>query len=120
MNGNIKKHLQAIAAVLIMALTAVSSLTPAAAESYTASTMRLLHYEGDIEITDASGASRFIMENVRFASGENLKQVQYPREGSAFSGVFPFHAGGIFHAKQPEMLQICGLSMLFEGAENGR
>ena len=42
-------------------------------ENYTASTMRLLRYEGDVEILDTSGDPRFVMEDVRFSSGETLK-----------------------------------------------
>ena len=59
---------------LIIALMAlVLALCQAAfAESYDAGTMRLLHYEGAVEILDASGEPRFIMENVRFDSGETL------------------------------------------------
>ena len=42
------------------------------AEDYTASTMRLLRHEGTIEITDASGKKRAVLENVRFSSGEAM------------------------------------------------
>jgi hypothetical protein len=41
-------------------------------ETYTASTMRLLHYEGSVEIEDASGESGLVMENIRFNSGDSL------------------------------------------------
>ena len=44
----------------------------ASAESYDASTMRLLRYAGEIEILDATGNPRFVMENARFGSGETL------------------------------------------------
>ena len=44
-----------------------------AAESYTAQTMRLLHYEGTVEIEDPTGKPRFVMENARFASGEAMR-----------------------------------------------
>ena len=44
----------------------------ASAESYEASTMRLLRYEGNVEISDASGNARFVMENARFNSGETM------------------------------------------------
>ncbi len=44
----------------------------ALAEDYTAQTMRLLHYEGEVEIQDTNGKSRFVMENVRFKSGEAM------------------------------------------------
>ena len=42
------------------------------ADSYTANTMRLLHYEGDVEVEDEAGNPRFIMENVRLNSGESM------------------------------------------------
>ena len=42
------------------------------AEDYTASTMRLLRHEGTVEITDASGKKRAVLENVRFSSGESM------------------------------------------------
>ena len=42
------------------------------AESYTASTMRLLHYEGEVEIEDETGTSRFVTENALFNSGESM------------------------------------------------
>ena len=44
-----------------------------AEEEYSAQVMRLLHYEGDVEIEDASGESAFIMENIRLSSGQALK-----------------------------------------------
>ena len=44
----------------------------AAAETYDASTMRLARYEGDVTIEDADGKARFVMENVRFRSGESM------------------------------------------------
>ena len=42
------------------------------AESYTATTMRLLRYEGSVEIVDESGKSSLVMENIRFNSGQSL------------------------------------------------
>ena len=45
----------------------------ALADSYTASTMRLIHYEGTVEIEDASGNPRAVMENARLNSGEAMK-----------------------------------------------
>ena len=42
------------------------------AEDYTASTIRLLRHEGTVEITDASGKKRAVLENVRFSSGEAM------------------------------------------------
>ena len=42
------------------------------AETYTATTMRLLRYEGTVEIVDSSGKSGLVMENIRLNSGESL------------------------------------------------
>ena len=59
----------AIIALLVMVLL----LCPTAlAESYSAGTIRLLHHEGEVEILDAAGETRFIMDNVRFDNGETL------------------------------------------------
>ncbi len=44
-----------------------------AEESYSASAMRLLRYNGTVQIFDVSGAPRFLLENVRFASGEAME-----------------------------------------------
>ena len=43
------------------------------AESYDASTMRLLRHDGTVQIYDVSGAPRFLLVNVRFASGEAME-----------------------------------------------
>lgn len=56
--------------LLVFSGTAARS---AIAESYSATGMRLLKYEGSVEIEDASGQPRFVLENVRFDSGEALK-----------------------------------------------
>ena len=58
------------ACLLVFSGTAARS---AIAESYSATGMRLLKYEGSVEIEDASGQPRFVLENVRFDSGEALK-----------------------------------------------
>ncbi|MBR0464248.1 MAG: FecR domain-containing protein [Clostridia bacterium] len=60
--------------VVIMALLLALTLCGTAlAESYSGSTIRLLRYEGDVEITDPAGSPRFIMPNARFSDGETLK-----------------------------------------------
>lgn len=56
-------------AVLVFAHSAGSNVS---AESYSAYTMRLLRYEGNVEIQNEAGESRFVMENVRFESGEAM------------------------------------------------
>ena len=56
--------------LLLLLLAALFLFTCAAAESYEASTMRLLRYEGNVEISDVSGNARFVMENARFNSGD--------------------------------------------------
>ena len=59
----------------ITSLVLLAGMFPhtALADSYTAATMRLLHYEGSVEIEDASGNPRAVMENARFNSGEAMK-----------------------------------------------
>ena len=62
-------HIQIVFAMIL----ALVFCTAAQADTYEANTMRLLHYQGSVEIFDASGESRFVMENVRFSSGEVLQ-----------------------------------------------
>ena len=57
----------------LLAVMIVLGLAWAGAESYEAGTMRLLRFDGDVEILDADGFPRFVLENVRFASGETLR-----------------------------------------------
>ena len=57
---------------ILLVLILVLCICTAAAESYDAGTMRLLRYEGDVVIEDVNGDPRFVMENVRFASGEAM------------------------------------------------
>lgn len=64
----VKMMIVLFAAVIL----AVSPFNRTLAEDFTSQTMRLLHYEGDIVIEDANGKSRFVMENVRFKSGEAM------------------------------------------------
>ena len=74
MNAFLKSVLRKIPALTALALVlSGTSANMAAAESYTASNMRLLKYAGTVEIEDASGQPRFVLENVRFDSGESLK-----------------------------------------------
>ena len=54
-------------------LLALSPWSGVLAEEYSAQTMRLLRYDGDIVIEDAKGNPRFVMENVRFKSGEAVR-----------------------------------------------
>ena len=61
---NVKRLLIFAVAWIFAALACAGAL----AESYTATSMRLLRYEGTVEIEDESGNPRFIMENARFAS----------------------------------------------------
>ena len=55
--------------LLVLALSAGA----AQGESYEASTMRLLRHEGTVEIFDTSGEPRFLLDNVRFVSGESIR-----------------------------------------------
>ena len=66
--GTFRRYFAMAAIVLLM----LSICAAALAESYSAGVMRLLNYEGEVHILDAAGNSRFIMENVRFNSGESL------------------------------------------------
>ena len=65
----------AIIITCLISLVLLAGLFPqtALADSYTSTTMRLLHYEGTVEIEDASGKPRAVMENARFNSGESMK-----------------------------------------------
>lgn len=74
-----KKHsfFTTFLACLISLVLLVGMLSGTAlAESYTASTMRLLHYEGTVEIQDASGGARAVMTDARFDSGETMKTAE--------------------------------------------
>ncbi|MBR5345729.1 MAG: FecR domain-containing protein [Clostridia bacterium] len=60
--------------VAVLALfLALALCAGAAADSYDANTMRLLRYEGSVEIYDPTGLPRFVLENVRFSSGESME-----------------------------------------------
>ena len=54
--------------LLMAALTGATAF----AESYEAEGMRLLRYEGDVEILDEEGNAGLVMENIRLADGETL------------------------------------------------
>ena len=68
-------RLFAIMITCMISLVLLAGLFPqiALADSYTSTTMRLLHYEGNVEMEDASGKPRAVMENARFSSGESMK-----------------------------------------------
>ncbi len=61
-----------VASMMLAVFLAGIPLSPVHAEEYTAETMRLLHYEGSVQIQSPSGESRFVMENARFSSGEAI------------------------------------------------
>ena len=63
----------AVLMILVLLLGCASALGARAEEEYSAQVMRLLHYEGDVEIEDAGGGSAFIMENIRLSSGQALR-----------------------------------------------
>ena len=69
----IRKSVTGARIIILLALTAALIFGAAAGESYDAGTMRLLRYEGNVEIFDPEGNPRFVLENVRFASGEALQ-----------------------------------------------
>ena len=64
-----------IVSFLLLCLALILAAVPCASaeDAYAASTMRLLHHEGSVEIFDVSGQPRFLMDNVRFASGEAMQ-----------------------------------------------
>ena len=68
-------RLFAIIISCMIALVLLAGLYPqtALADSYTSTTMRLLRFEGTVEIEDASGKPRAVMENARLSSGESMK-----------------------------------------------
>ena len=63
------KTIAVFAAALMLACMLAGG---ALAEEYAAQSMRLLRYEGEVEIRDADDEPRFVMENVRFSSGESM------------------------------------------------
>ena len=68
-------RLFAIIITCMVSLVLLAGLYPqtALADSYTSTTMRLLRFEGTVEIEDASGKPRAVMENARLSSGESMK-----------------------------------------------
>ena len=67
--GRMKSSLM-LTLMLILVLAVCGTVS---AESYTATTMRLLHYEGTVEIESEDGGAGFLMENIRLNSGEALR-----------------------------------------------
>ena len=65
-----KRRIVLLAALLLALLPMCGAL---AEDEYAAQSMRLLHYEGEVEILDANGKPRFVMENARFKSGEAMR-----------------------------------------------
>ena len=63
------KRFRAIAIALFLAVAASVTVL---ADTITASSMRLLSYEGAVDIADSSGKAKTLMKNVRFASGDVL------------------------------------------------
>ena len=67
-------HMKAAARIMILLALILAMISGSTmAESYDAGTMRLLRYEGSVEIFDPEGVPRFVLENVRFASGETMQ-----------------------------------------------
>lgn len=63
----------AVFCAFVTALVLLTGTLARAAEPYTATTMRLLRYEGTVEIEDSAGKQRPVMENARLNSGEAMK-----------------------------------------------
>ena len=70
MKSIISKRLFSIPVVLFFTFLLTAAVM---ADTYTATTMRLLHYEGTVEIEDSSGKSSLVMENIRFNSGDSMR-----------------------------------------------
>ena len=70
MKYRITRHLYAVLTMIILVVGCMP--VNVLAEDYTATTVRLLRHEGNIEIKDAKGKKRAVLENVRFNSGETL------------------------------------------------
>ena len=69
-----KKPLLLIIPLIILLLVSFAVIPASLAEeSYDASTMRLLRHGGTVQIYDVSGLPRFLLDNVRFASGEAME-----------------------------------------------
>ena len=66
-----------LSTLILLVLLALSLAAFGAAEnvqdSYDATTMRLLRHEGTVDIFDIAGEPRFLLDNVRFASGESMR-----------------------------------------------
>ena len=67
-----RKKLFSLLMAFVLVLSVSLSPASTAEESFSAGTMRLLQFLGDVQILDLSGVPRFVMENVRFASGETM------------------------------------------------
>ena len=70
MKYRITRHLYVVLTMIILVVGCMP--VNVLAEDYTATTVRLLRHEGNIEIKDAKGKKRAVLENVRFNSGETL------------------------------------------------
>ena len=70
--------------ILFLAMIFTLVFGAAAGEEYDSNTMRLLRYEGTVEILNPEGEPRFVLENVRFESGETL---QTGEDGTASVGL---------------------------------
>ena len=70
--------------ILFLAMILMLVFGAAAGEEYDSNTMRLLRHEGTVEILNPEGEPRFVLENVRFESGETL---QTGEDGTASVGL---------------------------------
>ena len=70
--------------ILFLAMILTLVFGAAAGEEYDSNTMRLLRHEGTVEILNPEGEPRFVLENVRFESGETL---QTGEDGTASVGL---------------------------------
>ena len=70
--------------LIVVGASESSGASEAADAAYEASTMKLLRHEGTVDIFDVSGAPRFLLEGVRFISGESM---QTGEDGTASVGL---------------------------------
>ena len=83
-------------------VTAAYAENAASASSYEASTMKLLRHEGIVDIFDVNGAPRFILEGVRFLSGESMLTGE---DGTASVGLDDTKIVSLDHNTRVEFIQ---------------
>ena len=83
-------------------VTAAYAENAASASSYEASTMKLLRHEGTVDIFDINGTPRFLLEGVRFLSGESMLTGE---DGTASVGLDDTKIVSLDHNTRVEFIQ---------------